>query len=219
MRVYYLTSESHAISNIENMRIKVSLFEDLNDPFELLGFSLEDQERRAVWRKFRDYFSRQVGLVCFSVQWQNPVMWSHYGDKHKGIGLGFDVSDEILKKVSYVGDRKRMQIGRSLSSHGIEPDLLSKIVRYKYNEWSYEREYRGIVPLEEKDSSGLHFVDFSESFVLREIIIGARCKRTPAGFRNLLLPYKNEVKVIKSRLAYQSFKVVKNRAIAEYRHA
>lgn len=216
MRVYYLTSESHAISNIERKRIKVSLFEDLNDPFELLGFGLGDQAQRAVWETFREYFTSKVGLVCFSSQWQNPVMWSHYGDKHRGIGLGFDVADGILKKVRYISRRKSFQVGSSLNSHGISPDLLSAAVVYKFKEWRYEREYRGIVPLEERGEGGHYFVPFGDDFVLREVIIGNRCRREPHSFKNILFPYESRVTVIKARLAFKSFKVVKHRGVPGY---
>jgi len=218
MRVYYLTSEVHAISNIEKKRVKVSLFDDLNDPFELMGFNVANQGQRKVWDTFREYFTTKMGLVCFSNQWQNPVMWSHYGDKHRGICLGFDVSDQILKKVKYITRRKQFHIGQSLDAHRIEPDLISAAIRYKFKEWSYEREYRGIVPLDEKDKSGHYFVSLNDDFVLREVIIGARCNRTPNGFKDMLLPYANSVKVTKSRLAFQSFKVVRNKAVAEYKN-
>ena len=216
MRVYYLTQEKYAIENIQKKRIKASLFDDLNDPFELLGFNLKDQKQRNVWLSFKEYFNKKVGLVCFSSQWQNPVMWSHYGDKHKGICLGFDVSDEILKKVKYVTNRKTINIGQSLDEHGIKSELLSSAIRYKFKEWSYEREYRGIVPLEEKDSNGFYFVPFSDDFFLKEVIIGARCNKTPHNFEDILKSYNHPIKVIKSRLAFQSFKVVKNLSVKEY---
>lgn len=219
MRVYYLTSEIHAISNIEHKRIKVSLFDDLNDPFELMGFNLENQAQRSVWNIFREYFTKQVGLICFSSQWQNPVMWSHYGDKHKGICLGFDVPDEALKKVRYITKRKQFKIGKSLDSHEITTELMSLAIRYKYKEWSYEREYRGIVPLKERDKSNYYFIPFSEDFILKEVIIGANCERTPIWFKDILLPYVSPIKVIKSRLAFQCFKVVKNQTVTEYIHA
>ncbi len=216
MRVYYLTSENHAISNIQHKRIKVSLFDDLNDPFELMGFNLENQGQRRVWHTFREYLTQKMGLVCFSSQWQNPVMWSHYGDKHSGICLGFDVSNDILKKVKYVSGRKTIQMGQTLDAHGINTETISAAIRYKFKEWSYEREYRGTVPLKERDENGNYFVPFGEDFALREVIIGARCDKSPKYFKDILLSYESPIKVIKSRLAFQSFKVVKNRAVEGY---
>ncbi|MEW8024894.1 MAG: DUF2971 domain-containing protein [Candidatus Thiodiazotropha sp.] len=219
MRVYYLTSEEHAISNIQLRRIKVSLIDDLNDPFELLAIHMGDREQRKIWGEFRKYFTTKAGLVCFSSQWKNPVMWSHYGDKHKGICLGFDVDDKILKKVTYLKSRMKYQIGSFFSGHKITPEILNEVVRYKFKEWWYEREYRGIVPLKEKDISGLYFVDFNKDFMLREVIIGARSALVPKQFSQMLSEYDQQVTVKKARLAFRSFTVVQNQAIPVYKNA
>jgi hypothetical protein len=32
-------------------------------------------------------------------------MWSHYGERHKGICLGFEVQDDILKSIDYTDAR------------------------------------------------------------------------------------------------------------------
>ncbi|MCU7868298.1 MAG: DUF2971 domain-containing protein [Candidatus Thiodiazotropha sp. (ex Lucinoma borealis)] len=219
MRVYYLTTKEYGLSNIERKWLKASLFDDLNDPFELLAFNMSSRDQRKVWRDFRDYFTREYGLICFSSQWQNPVMWSHYGDKHRGICLGFDVSDQILHKVRYISKRTHFQIGNTLESHGIKPELVSKAVKYKYKEWGYEREYRGMVPLQERDESGYYFVDFGEDFVLKEVLIGARCKLIPQDFHEKLSEYSHKVEVKKTRLAFQSFKVVLDRSVEKYKNA
>jgi hypothetical protein len=41
MRVFYLTGAQFALSNLALRRVKISRFEDLNDPFELLGINPE----------------------------------------------------------------------------------------------------------------------------------------------------------------------------------
>jgi hypothetical protein len=219
MRVYYLTQEKFALDAIENKWLKASLFDDLNDPFELLAFNISNIEQRKVWNKFKNYFSTKAGLICFSSQWQNPVMWSHYGDKHKGICLGFDVDDEILKKVKYISKRRSFKIGETLDNHKIDSALLSEAVKYKFREWSYEREYRGIVPLEEREANGHYFVNFSDDLVLKEVIIGAHCNLKPTDFKEKLLPYSNKILVKKALLAFQTFKVVRNISIKVYKHA
>ncbi|MDW9570209.1 DUF2971 domain-containing protein [Sinorhizobium meliloti] len=35
--------------------------------------------------------SLTYGIVCLSDNWQHPMMWSHYADRHRGICLAFDV--------------------------------------------------------------------------------------------------------------------------------
>lgn len=219
MRVYNFTKEEHAISNILNKRIKVSLLEDLNDPFELLAIDMGDKNQRKVFNKFKRYFNSKAGIVCFTDNWQNSVMWSHYANKHKGVCLGFDIDEKILKKVKYLKYRKKYELSDPKYSHGISANVLSELCRYKFVDWKYENEYRGIIPLKEKDKSGHYFVDFSDEFVLREIIIGSACKLKPINLKEYLQGYSQRITVIKSRLAFRDFKVVKNKLEKIYVHA
>jgi hypothetical protein len=62
-------------------------------------------------------------------------------------------------------------------------------------------------------------MEYSEDFTLKEIIIGARCNLLPVGFKEMLSSYGDKVKVIKSRLAFQSFKVVQNKSVETYHNA
>ena len=72
---YYFTSAVHAISNIENDRIKISRFSDLNDPFELLGVNLGNKETRKKFRDLKEQINDEEGLICLSKSWHNPLMW------------------------------------------------------------------------------------------------------------------------------------------------
>ena len=38
--------------------------------------------------------------------WHNPVQWTHYADRHKGLCLGFYVPDEYLVKINYCSTRQ-----------------------------------------------------------------------------------------------------------------
>src|SRR4051812_26787530 len=89
-RVYYLTSSEYAISNIAFSRLKIGRFSQLNDPFELFGPQKSQRVVAKVWRNYRDSFDKENGLLCFSSDWIDPVLWSHYGARHQGICLGFD---------------------------------------------------------------------------------------------------------------------------------
>ena len=87
MRVFYLTGAQYGISNIALRRIKVSRFSELNDPFELLGVSLADKAKRKAFRLTKEKIDKSKGLICFSRNWRNPVLWGHYAEKHTGIAL------------------------------------------------------------------------------------------------------------------------------------
>jgi hypothetical protein len=42
----------------------------------------------------RDDLNREKGLVCFSADWRNPLLWAHYSDKQKGLCLGFEFPEQ-----------------------------------------------------------------------------------------------------------------------------
>lgn len=93
MRLYQFNSAKHSLSNIRNRRLKISKINELNDPFDckpardpeaLLNGLLEDH-----WSNL----ANAIGILCFSEDWKQPLMWGHYADSHRGICLGFDVVD------------------------------------------------------------------------------------------------------------------------------
>ena len=49
MRVYHFLSAKYALDDISKKRIKIAQFQDLNDPFEILGPNLSDQTTRKVF--------------------------------------------------------------------------------------------------------------------------------------------------------------------------
>ena len=114
LRVYHMMEAKWALRRaIKNQRLKVSRFENLNDPFELFALNRHTQAARKASKKFAADFNATHGLLCFGADWSNAVMWSHYGDKHKGICLGFDVrrtlasEDRIQGQACSHGARQR----------------------------------------------------------------------------------------------------------------
>jgi hypothetical protein len=212
MRVYHLSESSHALSNIALRRIKISRFSDLNDPFELLGADLRNKDHRRVFRETKEELHRSKGLLCFSRSWENPVLWSHYADKHRGICLGFDVPDHLLAPVIYTD--KPMKIARDEKSNRpqLTEEFMNGLLRTKFIDWKYEDELRLFVQLDHKTAeSGLYFFSFSRDFSLQEVILGPRCDLPIKNIRELVAGYDTEVYVVKARVAFTKFKVVENR--------
>lgn len=219
MRVYYYTAEKYALSNIINARIKISLLDDLNDPFEFLGVDLSDRSFRKMFKSGRDEAAKIAGIISFSKDWNNPLLWSHYGDKHKGICLGFDVDDKHVKEVIYFPGRVTAEFDMDMKYGGLTVDIVENLFRTKYIEWEYENEVRIIVPLEEKDSSGFYFTDFQGNLELKEVILGPRSNLEIKQVAPHLASYSNTVKIFKSRIAFKKYEVVKNQSIQEHVHS
>jgi hypothetical protein len=105
MRVYKFLTSEFAMKDIWEQRIKMSEISDLNDPFELIPCDLSDPKHLYAVLAMRDEMTRNRGLLCFSHAWTNPLLWAHYADKHRGMCLGFDMSDDVARTVDYVGER------------------------------------------------------------------------------------------------------------------
>lgn len=210
-RLYHITSSDHAISDITRSRLKVARFADLNDPFELMAISLKEKNDRSIVKIFKDAYGAQSGLLCFSDDWTNPVLWSHYGAKHYGVCLGFDVMRTSVEEVLYEDNRL---IYKALNDKDADPTKISKalqnkLIRTKYSHWKYEQEWRRIVALGGLPSEdGLYFQPFNKNLNLVEIILGPLCPEPLEDVRKRATKSYPNISIIKSRLAYKWFKIV-----------
>ena len=99
--IYNFMSGDHGLKNITGHRIKISRISDLNDPYELAGIAFSDVELVAALDRTKAQLDKTKGLICFSQDWGNPVMWSHCADRHRGICLGFERHGEDPAPVTY----------------------------------------------------------------------------------------------------------------------
>ncbi|MBI2459267.1 MAG: hypothetical protein HYV53_01805 [Parcubacteria group bacterium] len=106
MPVYYhFLSSKWAIEDLKKQRIKVGIIKELNDPFELLPYlRYKDKEKIKKYYKCRKKISKKYGFLFFSQTWEEPLLWSHYADKHKGIAIGFEILKERIFRVGYNND-------------------------------------------------------------------------------------------------------------------
>ncbi|MCY1260853.1 hypothetical protein D9M68_105940 [compost metagenome] len=209
IRLYNLTSVKNALSNIENRRIKVSRFADLNDPFELLAANFKEHKMRQVVRDWKDKSHSQTGLLCFAGDWSEPVMWSHYAKKHTGICLGFDVNRTTVQQVSYQDDRILAALSPTPAPDKLSEELQQQLLCTKSGGWRYEEEYRRFVSLNDALSEApLHFWPISGDIQLAEVILGPLCEEPLESVRQMVKPHFPNAVVFKARLAFQSFKIV-----------
>ena len=209
IRVYHLTSAENAISDIGLGRIKVARFSDLNDPFELMAVNFRERQVRKVVRDFKNAYDSHTGLLCFSADWTNPVLWSHYGQKHRGICLGFDLTRSHAERVRYKDKRLLAGLGEEGQPMTIDKKLQKQLLCTKFRHWEYEEELRVFVPLEKAAREGrFHFYPFDVHLRLAEVILGPQCELPIDAVRDLTnARYPNAV-VFRARLALKFFKVV-----------
>ncbi|MCG6859038.1 MAG: DUF2971 domain-containing protein [Salaquimonas sp.] len=168
------------------------------------------KKSRAEGRKIRRQLFSKQGLISFSETWNEPLLWSHYADCHRGVALGFDLMPKVAFKVNYVDKRLIVPNGREDAYVFWErPKFFDLIERTKYCGWSYEREVRIFANNEGSIyENGLYFRPFGDFGELKEVIIGADYE----GGKNSSLEkalHDEGVEVITGRLAFEDFSVKK----------
>ena len=110
------------------------------------------------------------GIVSLSERDDCPLLWSHYGDQHRGICIGYSVREKESRKpakVEYGGSRliHASDVDSMLQNDAAAREKVnSAVLLRKGEEWRYEREWRFIGVQGLQDSS----------LELEEIIFGCR---------------------------------------------
>lgn len=212
MRLYYFTTERFGLEAIRDNRIKIARINELNDPFEFLGLALGRDDRK-VMNKWKSSIDSRYGLICMSQDWQHPLLWGHYAEKHHGLCLGFDIAENgTFTKVEYHDERPTLKdLGHS-SLAKLNEDDMKKLLFMKFRSWQYESEHRSFCELKDKDPvNDIYFLPFSNEIKLTHVIVGERSSVTRAKLAGVLGDRAATVISFKARVGFRRFEVVENR--------
>ena len=204
MRVYKFLSAFWAMDNLAKRRLKASDRDSLNDPFEFLAVDMTDDSYRKQVLDRVEYILTEKVLCCFSNAAICPLLWAHYSECHRGICLGFEISDSVassMKQVTYVDKRYTpFQIKTN--------DRIVELLFTKFSKWKYEDEIRAFLPRKRSAVVGeLTFVPFDEDLLLKEVILGYKCSATIAEVSANVLDYPFAVTVLRARPSLSEFKM------------
>ncbi len=146
-------------------------------------------------------------------------MWSHYGDQHHGVALGFDVSDEYAMKVTYRDELNRLDEVLLATSKDKQIDVLQRVFATKFTNWKYELEVRLFTEIRNSDEASGHFFKaFDSGLLLKEVIFGARYQN-PEEMAALLPKIRNdrEITCWKAALGNETFKLIVDPDWQQYR--
>lgn len=133
---------------------------EMKDP---LHFLLSWHVHEEVLRRY------DRGIVSLAKRADCPLMWSHYGDQHAGICIGYSAPDDVdLQPVDYGGSRHmKASLVRDMVDgvEGAESAVDHAVLLKKAKAWSYEQEWRLI------GDRGAH----DSTLELEEIVFGMRC--------------------------------------------
>ena len=104
-------------------------------------------------------YSTRFGVVSFSEDHLNPLMWSHYTTDGSGFAIGYHSHElrklssrpEGLRPIIYMRDLPPFMDYMPLAQPETNMDI---ILSMKSDHWSYEREWRLIVELNETIGTG-----------------------------------------------------------------
>ena len=122
--------------------------------------------------------SAKWGVVSLSANQFHELMWAHYGDSHKGLMIGFDGSKPLftpptLLQCEYTD--KPAVYDPSISDDHAQ---VEQFARRKRSNWSYEKEYRLVIPLRDcrKETNGgsTRYLSKIEPALITSVTFGLR---------------------------------------------
>jgi hypothetical protein len=159
-------SEARAARLIEELRYSAGdpQYDGIADPLHaLLAAEIEAELLKRYDR----------GIVSFGTRATCPLMWSHYGDQHRGICVAYSVppaAADTLFPISYGGSRnvKASDVDAMDTDTDARRRVDEAALFRKAPNWRYEKEWRLIGNRGPQDSP----------LELEEIIFGMRCPAT-----------------------------------------
>lgn len=113
------------------------------------------------------------GVLCLAEDWNCPLMWSHYADKHRGLCIEYDMHKSSCPGIKPVDYRcpRGIKITELIewklhNSSQAKKNVLDTYFFTKSPSWGYEKEWRDIC-----ETSGIK----SAPFRISGVYFGLRC--------------------------------------------
>ncbi|MDO6738009.1 DUF2971 domain-containing protein [Wenyingzhuangia sp. 2_MG-2023] len=149
------------ISKISREQVDFSMFFPIN-------YEEGDKFLRDTSIEYFKKYKEEIRITSFSECYKNILMWSHYGEKHTGLSIGF--STELNKRDFNRVDYKKEIIPKPFDADGDEKNNLEAINYWLYTkskDWGYEKEIRFI------NSDKTEFLTFNPK-IIKEVYFGLK---------------------------------------------
>lgn len=111
-------------------------------------------DRTSAWAQLGMDQFYQHGIVSLTECPDNLLMWSHYGDEHRGMVVEFDIQNEFFVEKYKIADFPFVgTVERVLYRKQRIRNFVSFMEPYfhKSDEWMYEKEHRLLLPMHKAD--------------------------------------------------------------------
>ena len=135
---------------------EINRFFDIHD-LHLDPRATEEDKKEIIKKSYLETI-QQSGVFCVSEKPDNHLMWSHYGDQHCGLVIGFKIPDKINirenaahlhpLKMSYEGRGKlyASDILKQAENEAVVTEAFERMMTASYftktSNWKYETEHR-----------------------------------------------------------------------------
>ena len=171
-------------------------------------FDPDEHERFLLGHHIQEELLRRYerGIVALAEQDDCPLMWSHYGEQHRGICIGYSVPADAagdVHRIEYGGSRlvqasavAAMLAGNDVARRQVDEAVLLR----KAENWGYEQEWRLL------GHRGLQ----SSPVELEEVVFGLKCKAASKYIAMKVLEGRERpVKFYETREEFGTFKLRK----------
>jgi hypothetical protein len=174
--------ENRGLAVLKNLALKVTPPAEFNDPFEFspnvktqtrerfLPGCLESDE--AFQQALPAHLSQHYGVICFTSEPADLLMWVHYASSHEGLLLEFDARASLFTsnsffEVQYETQRAELDPWNDAAIRA----SFDALARRKSEHWRYEREYRVVGELaalqkRETPRGTIHFLPIPAAWIL-----------------------------------------------------
>ena len=112
-----------------NKRLYMAHYNEMNDPME--GAFYYDPKNKFLLNDISEGKRKQL-ICCFSTDYRNTLLWSHYADSHQGCCLEVEVTSKLMP----------FEVHYSKDIPNIVSNSVTNILTHKSNYWEYEKEVR-----------------------------------------------------------------------------
>lgn len=168
---------------------------------------LWDQRRDEMIRSIVSRLTQDVGVFSMSAVADHILLWSHYGDCHRGVCVRFVTSIwqtfRAVQRVVYAEERPVLNLVRDVGDA-----MLTKAILTKSHHWAYEQEWRIVIPNRGTPGTGPGVHLFPAEWI-DAVILGARISEDDEKrVRAMAAARAQPISLLRARIDDQRFQVV-----------